>query len=219
MKILAPSLLSADFSCLAEELAKIEKAGAQYIHLDIMDGHFVPNITFGAPVVKKLRPVSGLVFDVHLMIEHPERFLADFAKAGADILNVHAETCKDLPKILQTIRSMGISPAVTVKPKTPVAEIAAVLPLVDMVLVMTVEPGFGGQSLIPACLDKVKELRDLRKTQGLAYRIQVDGGVTLENARQILDCGADILVAGSAVFGAGDVSAAAEAFLKIFDEQ
>ena len=214
-KYLSPSLLSADFSCLAAELRRIEEAGSQYLHLDVMDGHFVPNITFGPPVVKKLRPVSRMVFDVHLMIEHPDQYLKPFAEAGADIINVHQEVCPDLLGILTTIREeYHVRPAVTIKPKTPVAAIRDALPLADIVMVMTVEPGFGGQKLIPECVDKVRELARLRDELGLSYLIEVDGGVTLDNAKELLDAGVDVLVAGSAVFGAKDPAAATREFLK-----
>lgn len=215
-KILAPSLLSADFSRLAEELKCIEGAGAQYIHLDIMDGHFVPNITFGPPVVKKLRPVSKMVFDVHLMIENPEKYFQPFVEAGADIINVHQETCPDLPQTLRSLRQeFGVRPAVTIKPNTPVSAIADVLDLVDLVMVMTVEPGFGGQKLIPACVDKIRQLKQIRAERGLSFLIEVDGGVTLGNAEELLLAGVDVLVAGSAVFGAKDPAAAVQSFLKL----
>lgn len=215
MKILSPSLLSANFACLESELDIIKKAGAQYIHLDIMDGHFVPNITFGAPVVKKLRPVTDLVFDVHLMIDNPDDFIDDFAKAGADIITVHAEACTDMAATLQHIRDLGIQPAVALRPKTPISVIESVLPMVDMVMLMTVEPGFGGQKLIPETLDKIRELAALRDARGYTFPIEIDGGATIDNAQTLLDCGTDIIVAGSAVFGAPDVAEATRKFMEI----
>ncbi|MCJ7856797.1 ribulose-phosphate 3-epimerase [Lachnospiraceae bacterium NSJ-143] len=218
MKTLSPSLLSADFSKLSEELNAIAEAGAQYIHLDIMDGHFVPNITFGAPVLKSLRPVTDLVFDVHLMIENPERYLLDFAKAGADILNVHVEACTDLGKIVDMIHSLGCKAGVTVKPDTPIEAVASVLDRVEMVLVMTVYPGFSGQKFIPEALDKIPALVKARRERKLNFDIQIDGGVSLLNLRQVLEAGADSIVAGSAVFGAENPKKAAEEFMSVIRE-
>ncbi len=218
MKTLSPSLLSADFSKLAEELAIVKNAGAQYIHLDIMDGHFVPNITFGAPVLRSIRKVTDLVFDVHLMIENPEKYLADFASAGADILNVHFEACTDLGKIIDTIHSLGCKAGVTVRPDTPVEAVASVLDKVDMVLVMTVFPGFSGQKFIPEALNKIPSLVKARKERKLNFDIQIDGGVSLNNLRQVLDAGADSIVAGSAVFGAENPGEAVEKFMTIIRE-
>ena len=218
MKTLSPSLLSADFSKLAEELATVKNAGAQYIHLDIMDGHFVPNITFGAPVLRSIRKVTDLVFDVHLMIENPENYLADFASAGADILNVHFEACTDLSKIIDKIHSLGCKAGVTVKPDTPVEAVASVLDKVDMVLVMTVYPGFSGQKFIPEALNKIPKLVKARKERKLNFDIQIDGGVSLKNLRQVLDAGADSIVAGSAVFGAEDPAEAVTEFMNIIRE-
>ncbi len=218
MKTLSPSLLSADFSKLSEELATVKNAGAQYIHLDIMDGHFVPNITFGAPVLRSIRKVTDLVFDVHLMIENPENYLADFASAGADILNVHFEACTDLGKIIDKIHSLGCKAGVTVKPDTPVEAVASVLDKVDMVLVMTVYPGFSGQKFIPEALNKIPALVKARKERKLNFDIQIDGGVSLSNLRQILDAGADSIVAGSAVFGAENPGEAVAEFMNIIRE-
>ena len=218
MKTLSPSLLSADFSKLSEELATVKNAGAQYIHLDIMDGHFVPNITFGAPVLRSIRKVTDLVFDVHLMIENPENYLADFASAGADILNVHFEACTDLGKIIDKIHSLGCKAGVTVKPDTPVEAVASVLDKVDMVLVMTVYPGFSGQKFIPEALNKIPALVKARKERKLNIDIQIDGGVSLSNLRQVLDAGADSIVAGSAVFGAENPGEAVAEFMNIIRE-
>jgi len=218
MKILAPSMLSADFSKLTEEIVNIEKAGAQYLHLDVMDGHFVPNISFGAPVIKCLRKNSSMVFDVHLMIENPEKYLQDFAKAGADILNVHQETCPELEKTIEMIHGLGCKAGVTIKPDTPLEKIMDVLDKVEMVLVMTVYPGFSGQKLIPEVMAKIPELVRIREEKGLKFDIQIDGGVSMGNLREVLATGVDIVVAGSAVFGAEDPAEASKAFLEVFKE-
>jgi len=218
MKILAPSMLSADFSKLTEEIVNIEKAGAQYLHLDVMDGHFVPNISFGAPVIKCLRKNSSMVFDVHLMIENPEKYLQDFAKAGADILNVHQETCPELEKTIEMIHGLGCKAGVTIKPDTPLEKIMDVLDKVEMVLVMTVYPGFSGQKLIPEAMAKIPELVRIREEKGLKFDIQIDGGVSMGNLREVLATGVDIVVAGSAVFGAEDPAEASKAFLEVFKE-
>ncbi len=218
MRKLAPSLLSADFSNLRAEIEKMEKAGAQYLHLDIMDGHFVPNITFGAPVVKSIRPCTDMFFDVHLMISEPERYLADFAKAGADLLNVHAEACKDLKGTIQMIQDLGLKAGVTIKPATGLEAIEDVLSDVDMVLVMTVNPGFSGQKLIPEALVKMGRLAELRSERNLNFEIEIDGGVGLNNLKDVLSYGADVIVAGSAVFGAEDSAEAARAFLDCMKE-
>ena len=199
-------------------MATVKNAGAQYIHLDIMDGHFVPNITFGAPVLRSIRKVTDLVFDVHLMIENPENYLADFASAGADILNVHFEACTDLGKIIDKIHSLGCKAGVTVKPDTPVEAVASVLDKVDMVLVMTVYPGFSGQKFIPEALNKIPALVKARKERQLNFDIQIDGGVSLSNLRQVLDAGADSIVAGSAVFGAENPGEAVAEFMNIIRE-
>ncbi|MBQ2679856.1 MAG: ribulose-phosphate 3-epimerase [Firmicutes bacterium] len=212
----APSLLSADFKKLEEEIKCVDDAGAQYLHLDIMDGHFVPNISYGPAVVKDIRSVSGMVFDVHLMISEPEKYIEEFVKAGADIITVHVETVKDKRGILQMIRDFGVKSSISVKPKTPVSEIEDVLDLCDMVLVMTVEPGFGGQSLMEDCLPKITELANIRQEKGYSYEIEIDGGVKLSNLDKVLDAGAEVIVAGSACFDRKDTRAAADAFMKAF---
>lgn len=216
---LAPSMLSADFSKLAEQLQNIERGGAQYLHLDIMDGQFVPNITFGAPVVKMLRPVSNLIFDVHMMVQNPERFFQDFKEAGADLINIHSEAVQSLTNAIDTILDMGVKAGVTIKPKTPVKDIYPVLDKVDLVLVMSVEPGFGGQKFMPDMLEKVKELAKLRKENNYHYEIEIDGGISIKNAKEVIDAGVDVLVAGSAVFGAEDQEKAAREFITLFQEQ
>ena len=183
-----------------------------------MDGHFVPNITFGAPVVKCIRPVSEMIFDVHLMIENPEEYLEDFAKAGADILNVHAETVTDLKSVIKTIHDLGCKAGVTIKPDTPLSAIEEVLEEVDMVLVMTVYPGFSGQKLIPSALAKIPVLNQMKKDKALNFDIQIDGGVGLGNLKEVLDTGVNIIVAGSAVFSAESPAQATKDFLTAFKE-
>ena len=202
---IAPSILSADFSNLKEQISLIEKGGADLIHLDIMDGHFVPNITFGAPVIKKLRKVTEIPFDVHLMIENPERYIGDFVDAGADIITVHQESTVHLHRLIQQIKSYGIKVAVSLNPATSLETIEFVLEDLDMVLIMSVNPGFGGQSFIPQCKEKIKRLKKMIDDKGLNVDIQVDGGVKLDNIKEIVDCGANVLVAGSAIFDSEDI--------------
>ena len=211
---ISPSVLACDFTRLGEEVADIERAGADMVHLDVMDGMFVTNISFGLPVISSLRKKSGMIFDIHLMIEAPERYAERFIKAGADILTFHHEATNDTGSLLKQIRSHGAKSAVSVKPATPVESIYPYLDDCDMVLIMTVEPGYGGQALIPETLDKVKALREEITRRGLEVDIQVDGGITSENARLAIKAGANVLVAGSSVFGAEDRRAAIES-LKI----
>ena len=207
MTLLAPSLLSADFVRLAEEIARVEAAGADWLHLDIMDGHFVPNLTFGPPIVAAIRKISKLPLDVHLMVSNPAALVEQFAEAGADYLTVHVETEPHLHRLVNRIRELGVKPAVTLNPATSVDLLDEILSEVDMVLVMSVNPGFGGQKFIPASLDKIRRLRQKLKRLDRQVLIEVDGGVNQETAPQLIEAGVDVLVAGSAVFGSADMKA------------
>ena len=204
MKKIAPSILSADFSRLGEEIKAVEAAGADYIHVDVMDGHFVPNITIGSPVVSAIRKVTKLPLDVHLMISEPERYIADFAKAGSDIITVHAEACIHLHRTIGYIKEQGIRAGVSLNPSTPLSLIEHILEDVDLLLLMTVNPGFGGQKFIKTMLPKIAEMRRIINDRGLKVELEVDGGVTLDNIYDISRAGADSFVAGSAVFGSSD---------------
>ena len=209
---IAPSILSADFSRLLEHVKEVEKAGVEYLHVDVMDGHFVPNISFGAPILKSLKGKTKLFMDVHLMIESPDQFIADFVDAGADLINVHIETCTHIHRTIQIIKSYGVKAAVTLNPGTPLSTLEEILPELDMVLLMSVNPGFGGQSYIPATTDKIRKLKNMIDEKHLECAIEVDGGVNLQNVKEIVDAGADIIVAGSAIFNTPDIHATVKAF-------
>jgi ribulose-phosphate 3-epimerase len=217
MAKLAPSLLSADFSKLGEEIALIDNSGADYVHLDVMDGIYVPNITFGAPVIKKIRGTTKLPFDVHLMVDRPERFIDDFADAGSDIITVHPDASIHLHRTLQSIRERGVKAGVSLNPSTPLNVLEHIMDDVDLILIMSVNPGFGGQSYIPAMTEKIKKLRNLILRSGNDIILEVDGGIKLDNAREIIDAGADLIVVGSGIFNAQDVEQRIGAFKKIID--
>jgi ribulose-phosphate 3-epimerase len=210
---LLPSILSADFARLGDEVAAAERGGGTVIHVDVMDGHFVPNITIGPLVVKSLRKATKLPLDCHLMIENPDAFIADFAEAGADWVSVHYEACRHLHRSLELITQHGMKPGVVVNPATRVELLRDVLPMVHHVLVMSVNPGFGGQKFIEFSLDKIRRLAQMRQEQGLAFRIEVDGGVAHDTVTRIVQAGAELLVAGNAVFGAGQPERDARALL------
>ncbi|SHK02034.1 ribulose-phosphate 3-epimerase [Geosporobacter subterraneus DSM 17957] len=212
---IAPSILSADFSNLIQDIHQVEEAGADLLHIDVMDGHFVPNITIGPLVMHSIRNKTKLPFDVHLMIESPDRYIEDFVKAGADIITVHAEAATHLHRTIQNIKSFGVKAAVSLNPATPLSALDFVLPELDMVLLMSVNPGFGGQKFIPIILEKIKSLRQMLKERGLDTDIQVDGGINLENAKEIVQAGANVLVAGSAIFNSKDIRERVAAFRQI----
>ena len=216
MNCLSPSILSADFSRLGEQIRELDEAGAQYVHIDVMDGSFVPSISFGLPVIRSIRGCTDRIFDVHLMIEEPGRYIDEFAEAGADLITVHAESCRHLDRTIEKIKEKGLLAGVALNPATPVSAISCVLEKVDMVLIMTVNPGFGGQKLIPYTVEKVRELRKIVDEQGLKTDIEVDGGVNLSNVGELMDAGANIIVAGSAVFS-GDVTENTIRFLNIIN--
>lgn len=211
MNKLAPSILSADFSKLGEHVSEIEKAGADMVHVDVMDGHFVPNISFGAAVMKSLVGRTGLPFDVHLMIENPDRYISDFVTENTEYITVHQEACPHIHRTVQNIKSLGVKAGVAINPGTPVCLLEDILEDVDMILVMSVNPGFGGQKFINRTIDKIRDLDGIRSRRNLTFEIEVDGGVTSQNVGHLIDAGTDIAVAGSAVFS-GDIEANVESF-------
>lgn len=214
MNILSPSILSADFAKLGEQIQAVDKAGAQYIHIDVMDGLFVPSISYGMPVIRCVRPVTDKVFDVHLMIEKPERYIDEFADCGADLITFHIEATDKVSEVIDMIHSRGKKAGLSIKPGTPVEEVKPYLEKLDMILVMTVEPGFGGQSYIEACTEKVRQMRKMVTESGRDIDIQVDGGINIKNVGTVLEAGANVIVAGSAVFK-NDIEANVKEFLEI----
>lgn len=212
MNYLAPSILSADFCRLGEQIEEIGKAGAQYLHIDVMDGVFVPSISFGMPIVSSVRPKTDLFLDVHMMVTKPERYVEEFIKCGADSVTIHVEACDKVAETLQLIKSHGVKAGLAINPETPVETLLPYMEMVDMVLVMTVHPGFGGQKYIPECTDKIKEVRRLIEEKHLPVDLEIDGGVNLDNLQMNLDAGANVIVAGSAVFK-NDITKNVKAFL------
>jgi ribulose-phosphate 3-epimerase len=216
MNKLAPSILSADFAALGEDVKKAEQAGAQYLHIDVMDGAFVPSLSLGFPVIQSIRKLTDMVFDVHLMICDPDRYIAEFAAAGADIITVHAEACPHLNRTIAAIKEQGVKAGVVLNPSTPLTELEYILEDLDMVLLMTVNPGFGGQKYIESCTRKIQDLRKMITDRGLDIDIEVDGGIKLNNVQKVLDAGANVIVACSAVFG-GDVEQNVKDFLEVLN--
>jgi ribulose-phosphate 3-epimerase len=212
---IAPSILSAHFECLEKDVLDVEKAGADYLHIDVMDGHFVPNITIGPLVVNAIRPISNLVFDVHLMIENPDLYIKQFADAGADIICVHIEACTHIHRTIQYIKSLGVKAAVALNPGTSINTLDCIIDELDMVLIMTVNPGFGGQTFIQSTLSKIKDLREIITNRKLDIDIEVDGGIKLENLSKVISAGANVIVAGSAIFTSGDINKVMEAFKNV----
>ena len=209
---IAPSLLSANFADLKSDIRKLEEAGADYLHLDVMDGNFVPNISYGPPVIKSIRKITDLAFDVHLMVDKPERYIKDFVDAGADIITVHAEATTHLHRTVQLIRSYGVKAGISLNPATALSAIGYLLDDIDLILIMSVNPGFGGQAFIPAMKAKIAKTREIIDKRGLDIILEVDGGIKLDNAKEIIDLGADLLVSGSGIFEAEDIVARVKEF-------